>query len=65
MADWSITIPLSDLAELMALPGKMAVMQEQLNQAQREIDGLRNLNGQALLKIADIKNEMRKSTHGG
>ena len=65
MADWSITIPLSDLAELMSLPGKMVEMQEQLNQARREIDGLRQLNGQALLKIADLKNEMRKSTHGG
>lgn len=65
MADWSITIPLSDLAELMSLPGKMAEMQEQLAQARREIEGLRQLNGQALLKIADLKNEMRKSTHGG
>lgn len=65
MADWSITIPLSELAELMTLPARMADMEAGLKQARREIEALRQLNGQALLKIADLKNEMRKSTHGG
>lgn len=65
MADWSITIPLSELAELMTLPARMVDMEAELKQARREIDALRQLNGQALLKIADLKNEMRKSTHGG
>lgn len=65
MADWSITIPLSELAGLMGLPGRMEKMDAELKQARREIDALRQLNGQALLKIADLKNELHKSTHGG
>ena len=65
MADWSITILLSDLADLMGLPGRMDKMESELKQARREIEALRQLNGQALLKIADLKNELHKSTHGG
>lgn len=64
-SDWSIQVPLSELAALAALPGKMEALQKENAQLRRELEALRMIQSQTLEQVADLRREMRKGKHGG
>lgn len=60
MADWSIQIPLSELAALQALPTKMEQLEQENKQLRREVEALRNIQSQTLQLVGDLRRDMRK-----
>jgi len=60
MADWSIQIPLSELAALQALPTKMEALEAENKQLRREVEALRNIQSQTLQLVGDLRRDLRK-----
>lgn len=60
MHDWTIQIPLSELAALQALPGRMDELTAENKQLRREVEALRLIQSQTLEKLGDIIRDLRK-----
>lgn len=60
MADWSIQIPLSELAALQALPARMAEYEERNAQLRREVEAMRRMLYETIEVIGDLRRELRK-----
>lgn len=58
--DWSIQIPLSELAALQGLPARMDGLEKDNAQLRRELEALRKINSEALQLLGDLRREMRK-----
>lgn len=65
MADWSITIPLSELADLQSLPGRMENAEIELKRLRSENIGLHRQISELMTLVGDLRREMRKDKHGG
>lgn len=59
-ADWMIQIPLSELVALQGLPAQMEELKAENKQLRRELEALRNIQSQMMMKMADAIRE-RKS----
>jgi len=60
MADWSIQIPLSELAALQALPGRMEDLSNENKQLRREVEALRRIQMETMELVCDLRRELRK-----
>ena len=60
MADWSIQIPLSELAALQALPGRMDELTSENKQLRREVEALRRIQSETMELVSDLRRELRK-----
>jgi len=60
MADWSIQIPLSELAALQALPGRMDELTSENKQLRREVEALRRIQSETMELVGDLRRELRK-----
>ena len=61
MADWSINLPLSELAALQELPARMVVLEDEIKRLRTENIGLRRQYSELLTFVADLQRQMRKS----
>lgn len=61
MADWSINLPLSELAALQGLPARMAAMEDEIKCLSTENIGLKRQYSELLTFVADEQRQMRKS----
>lgn len=60
MADWSIQIPLSELAALQGLPARMEALEKENKQLRREVEALRRVQSELMIVVGDIKTDLRK-----
>lgn len=60
MADWSIQIPLSELAALQALPGRIEELSNENKQLRREVEALRRIQSETMELVGDLRRELRK-----
>ena len=51
--DWNIQIPLSELVALQGLPARMAQLEAENHQLRRELDALRNIQSEMMMKLSD------------
>ena len=65
MADWSISVPLSALADLQSLPGRMDTAETELKRLRSENIGLHRQISELMTLVGDLRREMRKEKHGG
>ena len=61
MADWSINLPLSELAALQELPARMVALEDEIKRLRTENIGLRRQYSELLTFVADLQRQMRKS----
>ena len=59
-ADWTIQIPLSELVALQGLPAQMEELKAENKQLRRELEALRNIQSQMMIRLSDAIRE-RKS----
>lgn len=59
-ADWTIQIPLSELVALQGLPAQMEELKAENNQLRRELEALRRIQSEMMMRLADAIRE-RKS----
>lgn len=59
-SDWTVSLPLSDLVALEALPGEMEKLKEDNAQLRREMDGLRLMFSEVMQQFGDVKRELKK-----
>lgn len=59
-SDWSVSLPLSALVALQALPEQMEKLQEDNSQLHREVEALRRIQTDTMSLIADLRREIRK-----
>ena len=59
-ADWSISIPLSELVALQGLPARMDGLEKENAQLRRELDALHALYSQSLQLLGDLRREVKK-----
>lgn len=55
--DWLISVPLSELVALQGLPAQMKKLEDENKQLRRELEALRNIQGQMMLKLSDAIRE--------
>lgn len=55
-----ITLPISEFQALADLPSVVEDQRKELVQVRRELEGLRTVQNQSLLKLADVLREMNK-----
>ena len=58
-ADWSISIPLSQLVALQGLPVKMECLERENEQLRRELESLRAMHFQCLELLNDLRADVR------
>ena len=58
--DWTLQIPLSELVALQGLPAQMEELKAENKQLRRELEALRVIQSQMMMKMADAIRE-RKS----
>lgn len=56
---WSINVPLSALVALQELPERMKKLEDENMKLRRELEALRNIQGQMMIKLADVSRERR------
>lgn len=59
-ADWTIQIPLSELVALQGLPAQMEELKAENKQLRRELEALRRIQSEMMMRLADTIRE-RKS----
>lgn len=58
--DWSVLVPLSSLMALQELPGRMVKLEAENAQLRRELEALRNIQSQMMIKLGDSLRQRKK-----
>lgn len=59
-SDWSVLVPLSALMALQELPGQMRKLEADNAQLRRELEALRNIQSQMMIKLGDALRPRKK-----
>lgn len=58
--EWSVSVPLDDLLELIRYTDSLEQMREDNKQLRRELEGLRNMFTELQMAFGDVKRELMK-----